>query len=127
MRGMLGFAVRGKLVTYPGDGLAVDEYVRGTIDYRGGRKTRMIRTQVTQQHHLLAAHGFAPCFFLDARKSSGFLDGHSCPYANFVHASKVPYSAKKKCINITLPHKGIPLHDRYRSEEHTSELQSREN
>ena len=26
------------------DGLAVDEYIRGTIDYRGGRKTLMVGT-----------------------------------------------------------------------------------
>lgn len=45
---MLGFGMGGRLITYPGDGFAVDEYIRGTIDYRDWRKTRMLRTQVAQ-------------------------------------------------------------------------------
>jgi hypothetical protein len=44
MRGMLGFGVLGKLIAYPGDGLAVDEYIRGTVDYRRGRETLMVGT-----------------------------------------------------------------------------------
>ena len=39
---MLGFGVRGELVTYPRDGLAVDEYIRGTIDYRGGQLHNLV-------------------------------------------------------------------------------------